>query len=306
MNSPRPVRVVDVAGAVQEVEHLAGLGDGAEQRDSSCARPSSFLVVADGRALGVAHGGLDRAVEVEGEAGDAEGAQPIETELAAKSAQARDGACVDRSEHAADGRDVGQAAQAEDALHHGIVAIEADIAQLAVTEQQMNDERENDDVVAEDRGDAEVSEAGVEAIAQPESGEELLKEEESGEGSEALLLETQSGERARFAVRVGPASFHGGWAPFVWRSLFLVDETLPGGRQPIHLFPSILSSARSPHPVDSREVPDLTRRDVQRALGEAAHHHGAQRSEAHQAFPLCNCRVHSTEPGFTQMTSGNG
>lgn len=44
--------------------------------------------------------------------------QAIEAELAARGAQALDGAAVERSEHAADGGDVGKAAQAEEALHH--------------------------------------------------------------------------------------------------------------------------------------------------------------------------------------------
>jgi hypothetical protein len=66
-----PVGIVDVAGAVEEVEHLAGLGDGAEQ-GIVAAGPLAFLVVADRGALGPPAGGLDRAVEVQGDAGQAQ------------------------------------------------------------------------------------------------------------------------------------------------------------------------------------------------------------------------------------------
>ena len=76
-----PVRVVDVAGAVQEVEHLGGLGQGAEERVVA-AGALALLVVADGGALGVAAGGLHRAVEVQGDPGQSQGAQAGQDHLA--------------------------------------------------------------------------------------------------------------------------------------------------------------------------------------------------------------------------------
>ena len=59
--------VVDVAGPVQDIEELPGLGDGAKQVIVA-ARPFLLGVVADGGPFGMTAGGRDRAVEVEGQA----------------------------------------------------------------------------------------------------------------------------------------------------------------------------------------------------------------------------------------------
>ena len=62
--------VVDVAGPVQDIEELPGLGHGAKQVVVA-ARAFLLGVVADGGTFGMPARGRHRAVEVEGQAGEA-------------------------------------------------------------------------------------------------------------------------------------------------------------------------------------------------------------------------------------------
>src|SRR3989304_8798861 len=71
---------VDVAGSVQEVEHLGGLGDGTEE-GVVAAGALTFLLVTDGAALGVPAGGWHGAVEVQGDTGQSQAGQALAGEV---------------------------------------------------------------------------------------------------------------------------------------------------------------------------------------------------------------------------------
>src|SRR5439155_24686379 len=77
--------IVDVARAMEEVEYLAGLSDGAEQGIVG-AIALALLVEPDGGAFSGAAGGLDRAVEVQRDSPEARQAQSIEDQGAKEAA----------------------------------------------------------------------------------------------------------------------------------------------------------------------------------------------------------------------------
>ena len=72
--------VVDVARAVQEIEDLTGLGDGAEQGIVT-AGPFLLLVEAHGRPFRVPHRGLNGAIEVQGDPRQGQLRQTLEEEF---------------------------------------------------------------------------------------------------------------------------------------------------------------------------------------------------------------------------------
>lgn len=79
--------------------------------------------------------------------------------MARQGAELVDAAGIGTGRGAADGRDVGQAAQAQHAFDEGVVPILALVAQFAVAEEEMDDEEQHDHVVAEDRVRGHVAEA---------------------------------------------------------------------------------------------------------------------------------------------------
>lgn len=75
------VGIVNVAGAEEEIEDLAGLGDGTEER--VVASLASVLgIESDGRAFGATVGAQHRAVEVEGDAAQSEAGEALQDEAA--------------------------------------------------------------------------------------------------------------------------------------------------------------------------------------------------------------------------------
>ena len=116
------VGVVDVSGAMVHVEHLVGLGDGAEQGVvAACA--FHLLVEPDCGAFGVARGAEHRPVEVEGDAREPLGHQVLDDHRCRLGAYVADALCVGAGERAAHRGHVRQSLQAEHALDHLVVAV---------------------------------------------------------------------------------------------------------------------------------------------------------------------------------------
>lgn len=148
----RAAGVMHIARPVQDIEDLARLRDGAEQRVVA-AGPFLGLAVADGAALGMALRVEDRPIEVQREPGELEAAQPVLHELAAEGADLGHAAGIGLPERATDRGDVGQPREAQQAPEERIVAVVAGIAELPIAQEQVDDEQEDDEVVAEDRRD---------------------------------------------------------------------------------------------------------------------------------------------------------
>ena len=115
MNARAPLGVVHVAGAVESVEDLAGLGDGCEQ-GVVAALAFLLFVESDGGALGVALGAEYRAVEVEGDAHEALLGEALEHEATVECAQPLDAGGIGGAQSPADGGDGGEVSQAHGAF----------------------------------------------------------------------------------------------------------------------------------------------------------------------------------------------
>lgn len=208
------VGVVDVAGAVEEVEDLAGLGDGTEE--GVIAASTLFLFVeADGGTLGVPPGGTDRAVEVEGESGGEPGHETIEDEVFEETPKAVDTGPIRLGEGTAEGGDIGKAVEAEEAKDHGVAVVEAGVAEFTVAEEEVDDELEGDAGEAVDGARGEVVEAFAEAMLEVEVVKELLKDDEACEGGEGLIFEAEMGYAVLMGVGGGAAEVHLGAVSFL-------------------------------------------------------------------------------------------
>ena len=208
------VGVVDVAGSVEEVEDLAGLGDGTEE--GVVAAGAFFLFVeADGGPLGVPLGGTNGAVEVEGESGGEPGHETIEDEVFEETLEAVHAGAVRLGEGAAEGGDIGKAGESEEAKDHGVAVVEAGVAEFTVAEEEVDDELEGDAGEAVDGARGEVVEALAEAMLEVEVVEELLKDDEAGEGGKSLVLEAEMGYAVGTGVGGGAGEVHLGAVSFL-------------------------------------------------------------------------------------------
>jgi len=91
-----------------------------------------FAIEADGRAFGEPAGGQYRAVEVQGDTGQAQGSELIQNPLPDKPAQVGDTGCIQRRQRPADGSDIRQALQTQQAMHHGVIRIMSFTADPAI------------------------------------------------------------------------------------------------------------------------------------------------------------------------------
>src|SRR5207247_1673509 len=104
--------------------------------------------------------------------------------------------------------DIGQAVQAEHALDERVVAIVALVAKFAIAEEEMDDQEQDHDVMAEDRVRREVAEAVAQALLEAQPGVEGLEEHQPAEGGQGLGLEPQGGDLMESAMDGGSAIFH--------------------------------------------------------------------------------------------------
>ena len=198
-----------MTGAVQEVEHLGSLGDGAEQ-GIVAAGPLALLVVADGGAFGVSAGGLHRAVKVQGDAEQSQALQPVEAQVHQQAAEVIDALFVSLLEHPAQGGYVGQAPQAQDAFDQRVVQVGPTVPQFTKAQQHMHDDLQEQVGRAEDLAVGQMAEAGPQTRFEIQHSEELLKHDQSCMGGEGLALELQFRNDADLTADVASTKLH--WA----------------------------------------------------------------------------------------------
>jgi hypothetical protein len=100
--------------------------------------------------------------------------------------------------------------QLEQPQNDGVVVVEAGISEVSVAEQDMYHEAENHDGVTIGVGGLEVAEALLEAGREIEPSKEGLKQDQTGEGGELLILELETGESPGFTFDLRSAKLHGG------------------------------------------------------------------------------------------------
>jgi hypothetical protein len=168
----------------------------------------AFLVVADGGALGPSPGGDDRSVEVEGDADQFQGGQTLEDHAAQEAAEMIDAPGVGLLEHATEGGHVGQALEREETLNHRVVPVRAAVPQFAEAQQPMNDELKEDHRLPEDLAGGPMAETRPQPGLEIKDGEELLDENEPGEGRERLVLELDDRKDVGLTADLGSAKLH--------------------------------------------------------------------------------------------------
>ena len=203
------VRIVNVAGAEKEVEDLAGLGDGTEQRVVA-ALAFLLAVEADGGAFCPAIGAEHRAVEVEGEAAQRKSREALQHQTTKQVSQFVDHGLCDLGEDSADGGDMRKTAQLEQAQDERVVVVEAGVSQVSIAEQDMNNEAEHHNGIAVGPGGLELSEALLEAFAEVKAIKKSLEQDQPREGGELLIFESELGESVGFTSDLRSAKLHGG------------------------------------------------------------------------------------------------
>ena len=203
------VRIVNVAGAEEEVEDLSGLGDGTEQRVVA-ALAFLLAVEADGGAFCPAVGAEHRAVEVESEAAQWKSREALQHQTAKQVPQFVDHRLCDLGQDSADRGDMRKTAQLEQAQDERVVVVEAGVSQVSIAEQEMNDEAEHYNGIAVGPGGLELSEALLEAVTEVKAIKKSLEQDQSGEGCELLIFEAELGESVGFTSDLRSAKLHGG------------------------------------------------------------------------------------------------
>ena len=139
----------------------------------------------------MALGGEYRAVEVERDARQAVLGKAVEHQLVVERAQALDAGRIDGAQSSADGGDGGQMAQAHGAFDHVVVGVVLDIAQMTKAEQEVDDEHQHDDVMGVGGGVGQMAKAPSQLVFEAHEGEQVLEEDEAGEGGEGLGVELE-------------------------------------------------------------------------------------------------------------------
>jgi hypothetical protein len=186
----RTVGIMDVARALQKSEDLAGLGDSAKQ---GIITPLAFLfaVEADGGPFRIAIGAEHRAIEVEGDPSQSQGGEPHQYQSAEEAPKAAHTFFVRARQHPRQRGDVWQTRESQDTGDQGIIVVIADMAEIAVAEQRMDNEQQHDTGPSEDGAGRKVSEAIAESLLELEVGEQLLDQHQTGKRSKLLFLEPQ-------------------------------------------------------------------------------------------------------------------
>ena len=205
---PSAIGVMDVPRSVMEVEHLARLSDGAEQRIIA-ALPFLFLVETDSRSLCLARRAHHGAIKIEGDAPHRKIGQALENEISQHRAEFFDSPRIELCQKSAYRADIGKAFKSENPENHRIVLVEGDVSQLSVPEQDVNNETEKDGDWRIVRLVREMAQALPTALPQSKIREEDLEEQEPGERAEFLDREFELGESAGFAHDLFSAKLHG-------------------------------------------------------------------------------------------------
>jgi hypothetical protein len=93
-------------------------------------------------------------------------------------------------------------------LHHGIIPIKAEIAELAEADQEVDDQAKYGHGVIVSSHRAKVAKTVAQSILEIEPLKKKLKDEESGEGGQALVFESQLRDGVGFALDLVSAKLH--------------------------------------------------------------------------------------------------
>lgn len=179
--------VMDIARTVQNVENLASLSDGAEER---VVTSLAFLlwVESDCCSLGPSISAKQRAVKVQRYSAKCQRAKARQDKFSNQGSQLFYRLKIERAENAAYGRDVRQTFQRPDAKNYRILVVVFYISQLTKAHKNMYNQTENDGGRVVDMCYVQVAETFPQPRSKVQSGYEGLEDNQAGEWTQALAL----------------------------------------------------------------------------------------------------------------------
>ncbi len=203
------VRVMDISGAMEDIENLARLSDGTE-KGVVAALPFLFRIESDCSAFCPATRAYNRTVEVERHTRQVQLGQAIQDQLSDQPAEPLNTRTIESCQHPAHGSHIGQSLEPENSLDHRVVSVEASISKVAVSEQEMHDQTQDEGGIGVGAAGLKVPKATAQPRSQIELGDQGLKKDQSREGSQLLFLEAQFWHAMGFELNVFSAKIHRG------------------------------------------------------------------------------------------------
>jgi len=203
-----------IAAALQHVENLAGLCDGAKQRVIT-ARAFLGFVETDRRALGMASGRKHAAIEVQRQRGRLEDFQPIQHQILRARLHLGDRALVEPGQQSAERRHAGHLPKTQRAQNHRIILIILHVAQSVKAQQQMQEDRPQTKTVGIQAGAFQMTAAILQFAPEPQPDKKLLEDHETPERSHlTVVIKFHAWNCPRCGVNALTGNFHFWW-PFV-------------------------------------------------------------------------------------------
>ncbi len=153
---------------------------------------------------------LGRAIEIECNAGQPQPCQTLKHQLSEESPQTLDDLLVQVLQHTTEGSDIGQFSQTQQALDDRIIVIEVEISEMAVAEQQVDNQAEHQAAVAIRGFDLQMPEALSQSRSQIEASKQRLKEDQARERGQFLVLKSQLWQDSGFTSNGFSAKLHRG------------------------------------------------------------------------------------------------
>ena len=102
-------------------------------------------------------------------------------------------------------------------MDQGIIGVVAHVLQPTVAQQQMHDQQQHHDAVAEDGADLQVAKTAAELMLESDPGKQGLVHHQAGEGGQLLIFEPDLGNAMGLAMNGGSATLHAnGLRWFCW------------------------------------------------------------------------------------------
>jgi hypothetical protein len=115
------------------------------------------------------------------------------------------------------GGNIRQALQPQQAMDHRIFLVIAHILKPTIAQQQMNEQQQHHDTMAEDRADRQVAETSAQLLLQANTGKQRLIHNKARERGQPLVFEFDLGNAMGFTMDFGFASLHAnGLRWFFW------------------------------------------------------------------------------------------
>ncbi len=181
------VGIVDIARAGKHVKDLARLGYRAEQW---IIAPLTLLlfVKTDRRAFGHPARAQNRSVEIKRHPDQTEGLNSCKQHLPARLPELQDAFIVNAGQGPAYRRNIGKLLESQKSKRHEVVPVVVHVPEPPVTQHQMHNQYEDNDVMTKDRACIQMIKTGAQPFLQFQLRKQLLNNYQSGKGRKLLVF----------------------------------------------------------------------------------------------------------------------